>query len=328
MMCAMRISQRIPHVHRTDLVRLATFWFRPAFVLRVINRFQKIAGFDRAIALASSALTALIPLALLASLARTALGGKDTATRIIERYDLTGGGAEAVKDIFAPPTGTSTSIGIVGLFFLLIAVLSFTRGMQRLFEQTWELKPLSVRNTINGLKWIGGLVVYVTLAGVLHGLFGKTKLELTAHLLTIPLSVAFFVWSGYVLSAKRIPWRDLRAFGVVGAVLSACYDVGATVYVPHLFSTYASRYGVIGAVFAMISTLFCVMVVVVGSAAAGREVHEELGKIRRGEQPPEDEIRREWEEVIAEARSRYAVARQAIEERRRKRRERKAAKSS
>jgi uncharacterized BrkB/YihY/UPF0761 family membrane protein len=327
-MCAMRISQRIPHVRRTDLVRLATFWFRPAFVLRVVNRFQKIAGFDRAIALASSALTALIPLAILASLVRTALGGKDTATRIIERYDLTGGGAEAVKDIFAAPTGSSSSIGIIGLFFLLIAVLSFTRGMQRLFEQTWELRPLSVRNTVNGLKWIAGLVVYLGLAGVLHGVLGHTRLELTAHLLTIPLSVAFFVWSGYVLSAKRIPWRELRAFGVVAAILSAIYDIGATVYVPHLFSTYATRYGVIGAVFAMISTLFCVMVVIVGSAAAGREVHEELQKIRRGEQPPEDEIRREWDEVIAEARSRYAVARQAIEERRQRRRERKQAKSS
>jgi membrane protein len=62
------------------------------------------------------------------------------------------------------------------------------------------------------------------------------------------------------------------------------------------------------------------MVVVVGSAAAGREVHEELQKIRRGEQPPEDEIRREWDEVITEARSRWAVVREQIEERRRRRR--------
>ena len=59
--------------------------------------------------------------------------------------------------MFSPPSGTSTSLGIVGVFFLLIAVLSFTRAMQRLFEQTWELKPLSVRNTVNGLIWVGGL---------------------------------------------------------------------------------------------------------------------------------------------------------------------------
>ena len=152
---------RIPRVSRERLLRLATFWLRPAFVLRVVNRFQKIAGFDRAIALASSALTALIPLAIIAGLVRAALGGKDTGTRIIERYDLTGGGAEAVKDIFSAPTGASTSVGLVGVLFLVIAVLSFTRGVQRLFEQAWELKPLSVRNTLNGLRWIAGLALYV-----------------------------------------------------------------------------------------------------------------------------------------------------------------------
>jgi membrane protein len=316
-----RVRQRIPHVARKDLVRLATFWLRPAFVLRVVNRFQKIAGFDRAIALASSALTALIPLAIITSIVAGWLGGKDTAERIIDRYDLTGGGAEAVRDIFAPPSGTSTSIGIVGLLFLLIAVLSFTRGVQRLFEQTWELKPLSVRNSVNGLIWIGALVLYVGLDGLLHALFGRSKLELSANILTVPLTIAFLIWTGWLLSAKRIARRDLVAFGVVGAVLLGCYSVGATVYVPHLFSTYATRYGAIGAVFAMISTLFCIMVVLVGSAAAGREVHDELAKIRRGEQPADDEIRREWDEVITEARSRWEIGRQQVGEWRRRRRE-------
>ena len=73
------------------------------------------------------------------------------------------------------------------------------------------------------------------------------------------------------------------------------YSVAATVYVPRLFNTYATRYGVIGAVFAMISALFCVMVVLVVSTAAGREVRDELDRIRRGEKPAEDEVRRQWQ---------------------------------
>src|SRR4051812_1795179 len=141
-------------MNRRRALRTLTFWLRPEFVLRVVNRFQKVAGFDRAIALASSALTAMIPLTIVGSSLTSELGGKDTAERIIARYDLTGGGAEAVTEIFAPPDGASTTIGIVGFFFLLVAVLSFTRGVQRLFEQTWELEPLSVRNTFNGLRWI------------------------------------------------------------------------------------------------------------------------------------------------------------------------------
>jgi uncharacterized BrkB/YihY/UPF0761 family membrane protein len=314
-----------PHEHkrwrvdRERVVRTLTFWLRPEFVLRVVNRFQKVAGFDRSIALASSALTATIPLAIIASAVSSHLGGKDTADRIIERYDLSGGGAEAVKDLFSPASGTSTSVGIVGFLFLLIAVLSFTRAVQRLFEQSWELTPLSVRNTFNGLLWIVGLAAYLGIAGVLRAALGHSRLELTATLLEVPLSAAFLGWSGWVLSAKRIPRDALIPFAVVGSVALAVYSVGAVVYVPHLFSTYATRYGVIGAVFAMISALFCVMVVVVASAAAGREIRDELDRIRRGERPAEDEIRRQWDEVTTEARSRWDTLREQVHERRHRR---------
>ena len=300
-------------------VRTLTFWLRPEFVLRVLNRFQKVAGFDRSIALASGALTAMIPLTIVASAVSTQLGGRGTAERIIDRYELTGGGADAVVDIFAPPSGTSTSIGIIGFLFLMVAVLSFSRAVQRLFEQTWELKPLSVRNTFNGLLWIGGLMLYAALTGGIHAVLGRSSLDLTAALVAAPLAAVFLVWSGWVLSAKRIAPRDLLPFGVLGSALLAVYSVGAAVYVPHLFSTYATRYGVIGAVFAMISALFCVMVVLVGSAAAGREVHDELERIGRGEARADDEVRRQWDEVTAEARSRWDTLRTQANERRHRR---------
>jgi uncharacterized BrkB/YihY/UPF0761 family membrane protein len=297
-------------------VRTLTFWLRPGFALRVLGRFQRIAGFDRSIALASSALTAVIPLAIVAGAILSQLGGEDVASRVIKRYDLSGAGAAAVHDVFSPADGTTTSIGIASTLLLLIAVLSFTRTVQRLFEQTWELPPLSVRNSLNGLRWIAAFTVYVALTGWLHGVLGRGRLELAAALLVAPVTAAFLVWSAWVLSAKRIDWHAFVPFGVIGAVLTAIYSVGATVYVPHLFTSYAARYGAIGAVFALISMLFCIMVVIVGSAALGREVEDELARIRRGERPPEDEVRREWDKMLAEGRSRWQAARTYIKRRR------------
>jgi membrane protein len=243
------------------------------------------------------------------------VGGKGAADRVIARYDLTGGGAEAVRDVFAPPSGTSTAIGVIGFLFLLVAVLSYTRAVQRLFEQAWELSPLSVRNTLNGLLWVGGLVVYLILSGVLHAVLGRGRLELSAALLATPLTAVFLVWTGRVLSARRLRRADVLPFAVIGSGLLAACSIGATVYVPHLFSTYATRYGVIGAVFAMISVFFCVMVVVVGSVAAGREVRDELDRIRRGERPADDEVRRQWEAITARATSRWDVLRGRVGER-------------
>jgi len=307
-------------MNRERVVRTLTFWLRPEFVLRAVSRFQKVAGFDRAIALASAALTATIPLMILVSAAASELGGKSTSERIIDRYELTGGGAEAVRDIFAPASGTPTTLGLIGLLFLMLAVLSFSRAVQRLFEQTWELSPLSVRNTFNGLLWIAGLAGYLVLSGFIRTELGGSRLELGATLLVMPITAVFLLWSGRMLSAKRIAREDLVPSAVLGSVLLAVCSVGATVYVPHLFDTYATRYGVIGAVFAMISALFCIMVAVVVAVAAGREVHHELGHIRRGERPADDEVRRQWDQVTAAARSRWDVVRVRVQDRRPKRR--------
>ncbi|MFC7260882.1 hypothetical protein [Streptomyces lutosisoli] len=300
------------------MVRTLTFWLRPAFALRVVNRFQKIVGFDRSMALASSALTALIPLAILGGKVLTNFVHYDAAERVIRRYSLTGAGAEAVNSLFSPAENTSASVGIFGVVFLTISALSFARASQRLFEQTWELKPLSVRNTRNGLWWILTLGGYAVVTGWLSAVVGGRGLGLAASVCTLPVTAVFLVWSGWMLSAKRIIWPDLIPFGVTAGVLTAAYSVGATVYLPRLFNSSASRYGVVGAVFAMISALFGAMLVLVASAALGREVRDELSRIRQGHRPSDHEVRRQWDSVVEQTRSRWRSARGQVSHRRTK----------
>ncbi|MFJ5546384.1 YhjD/YihY/BrkB family envelope integrity protein [Streptomyces sp. NPDC093225] len=285
-----------------------TFWFRPAFALRVLNRFQRLVGFDRSMALASSALTALVPLAILLGALATHLGGKDVADGVIARYGLTGDGAEAVRDVLSA-AGDSTPLGIFGAAFLLISVLSFARASQRLFEQGWQLSPLSIRNTVNDLKWIMLLAVYVALSGWVHAALGRRPLALAASVVVAPLTAAFLISSGRVLSARRITTRDLVPFACIGAVLLAGYSMAMTAYLPRLFNSYTDRYGAVGAVFAMLSGLFGAMVTTVASAALGREVHDELARIGRGERPPEHEVRREWETLLLQTRARWHATR-------------------
>lgn len=307
-----QLTTRNP-IDRERVVRTLTFWLRPAFVLRVLNRFQLIAGFDRAIALASSALTALIPLAILSGALVPHVQAEDAAQWLINRYSLTGGGAEAVRDALAPSSAANTDIGLIGALLLVIAILSFARGVQRLFERTWELRPLSVRNTVNDLLWIAGLIGYLVVSGVAHREIGTSRVQVGANLVLTPLSAVFLAWSGRVLSAKRIAWTTLAPFAIVGSLGLAVYFAVAGVYLPHLFSSYATRYGVIGAVFAMISALFGFMVALVASAAVGREVGDELNRIRAGERPPDDEVRREWDALVGEARSRWRTLRDHVD---------------
>ncbi|MER6460402.1 hypothetical protein ACWC4D_23990 [Streptomyces sp. NPDC001288] len=263
-------------------------------------------------ALASSALTTLIPLSILLGAVLGTFTHADAAARIIRRYHLTGAGATAVDSLFSPAEGTSASVGVFGAVFLVISVLSFARAAQRLFEQTWELKPLSVRNTRNGLWWILGFGGYAVVTALLSAPRGGTVLRVAASLCDVPVTAAFLVWSGRVLSARRIGRRDLLPFAVAGAVLTAACSTGAKLYMPRLFNSSVERYGVVGAVFAMVSALFAVALVLVASAALGREVRDELGRIRRGRRPSDHEVRREWDLVVAQARARWHTAREQV----------------
>ncbi|MEY9871610.1 uncharacterized BrkB/YihY/UPF0761 family membrane protein [Streptacidiphilus sp. MAP12-33] len=293
------------------MLRSLTFWLRPAFALRVVGRFQRIVGFDRAMALASTALTALIALTILCAPLLNVVGHEDAASRIIARYSLTGGGAEAVRQIFTASEQTGTSV--LGALFLLISILSFTRAEQRFFEQTWELKPLSVRNTPNALLSVAALAAYLAMAGWLRAATGGwLGFGLASALLTTPLSAGFLMLTGWLLSGRRLAWPKLLPFALAAGVLEAAYSVGATAYLPHYFSVSASRYGPVGAVFAMISTLFVIMLVLVACGALGREIGVELDRIRRGERPPDGEVRREWDSLRADLRQRWETARRRI----------------
>ncbi|MFR0355277.1 hypothetical protein [Streptomyces sediminimaris] len=263
-----------------------------------------MAGFDRAMALASGALTALLPLAILGG----ALFGEEAADRIINRYRLTGRGAEVVRSVFST-SSASDGIGVFGMLFLAISVLSFSRAMQRLIEQTWELRPLGVRNTRGGLWWIGSLTVYSAVIGWIYVMLGGGGLGVAAAVCEVPVSAAFLTFSGFILSAKRLAWPVLLPFALSAAVLTAAYSVVAAVYLPRLFNSYASRYGAAGAVFGMTTTLFGAMLVVVASAALGREVGDELTRIRQGQRPSQDEVRREWDSIVEQTRSRWRSVR-------------------
>jgi membrane protein len=59
------------------------------------------------------------------------------------------------------------------------------------------------------------------------------------------------------------------------------------------------------------------MVAVVASAVAGREVRDELDRIQRGEKPADHEVQRQWDQITAEARSRWETLRASVRDRRR-----------
>jgi len=310
-------------IDRDRVVRLLTFWLRPDFIVRCLRRFTLIAGFDRSIALASLSFTALVPLLMFTASILPHTGASDFGDRLIKRFGLGGEAATAVHEAFSKQASVSTGLSLFATLLILIAVLSFTRALQRLYEQTWELPSLSVRNTKNGLLWLLTLIVYFAVETALHELLPTGVAGIFSSLVAITPLAVFLAWSGWILSARRLPWEQFVPGALLGVVFFALYAIGSTVYAPHLFNSYATRFGAVGVSFALISWLFGLMVVQVGTTCVGREIWDELQAIKRGERPSNEQIEREWEQVREQVRTtRAEAARRYAELRRRLQRQR------
>ena len=208
-----REVKRRRRVNRERVVRTLTFWLRPEFVLRVVSRFQKVAGFDRAIALASGALTATIPLMIVISAVVLATRGQghrgahhrplraDRRRRRGRRGHLRAahGHEHQPRHHRVPlPHGRGAELHPRGA----------TTVRAGLGAQPAE-RPQHVQRTALDRR-----------ARAVHGPQRRPPRRAGAHaasssapaLLATPLTVVFLVWSGRVLSAKRLARQDLLPF--------------------------------------------------------------------------------------------------------------------
>jgi uncharacterized BrkB/YihY/UPF0761 family membrane protein len=302
-------------IDRERVLRSLTFWLRPDFVLRCLRRFEALEGFDRAVALASLAFTAIIPLGIVMS---GVLSDHDVGAQLVERYGLEGHGATAVRELFDRSDDIASGFSLFSAFLLIVTILSFSRAVQRLFERAWELEPLSLRNTKNGLVWVIGLIVYSTVTGFVRSAYDNGVMELVTIALLLVAGLAFVVFTGVSLTNRRVTRQQLMPIAVLVVALGAIFAIGGDIYVPRLFNSYADRYGAVGAVFAMISWLFVLMIALVAAVAVGREVWAELQAIRRGDRPSNEQIEAEWAQVRAqmdEGRTQVAERTRAARER-------------
>jgi len=235
-------------------------------------RLVAIQFVDRAIALGSLAFTALVPLLLIA--AAYIPGADGLASELIDRFHLTGPTAAAVDQLFAQPDDVQQAISWIGVLVLVGASLSFTRGLQRIYEAAWRLPSRGWRGSRAGLEWIGGIVLWTTVfASARTWLIDRTGPVGTLVVL-LGGNALLWVWSPYVLLARRLPWRTLVPSGLVTSLAMTAYSIGSVVYMPGAIDQSASRYGSIGIAIALVSWLVGLGFALTASAGIGAVLGE------------------------------------------------------
>ena len=217
---------------------------------------------DRSLALGAQAFGALIPLLIvLESVQRR---GDSVATDMIERFDLQGDAANVVKEAFTATQG-ETTVTVFSVVVLVFSVLSFTRRLQRLYEETWDFEPRGLRGTGAGLLWLAFFAAYVSL----HPALDQVLARWGGLLLSLAGAFAVGLVTPYLLLGRRLRWRSLVLQAALTAAGIAGLGIWSAIYMPRAIESSADAYGSIGVAFAMLTWLWGLGGVLVAAAVYG-----------------------------------------------------------
>ena len=232
------------------------------FVQRLVDPVLRLNAIDRSLALGAQAFGALIPLLIL--LEAIEPGEQSMADELVDRFNLGGASADAVREAFAV-SGEATSTTVLSVVVLVVSVLSFTRRLQRLYEDTWGLHQRGLLGTGWGLVWIAFFALYATLHPAVDSLVDTTG----GVALSLAGAFALGLLTPYILLGRRVPWRRLvpQAGLTAGGMLAL--GIWSAVYMPRAIESSAAAYGAIGIAFAMLTWLWGLGIVLVAAAIYG-----------------------------------------------------------
>jgi membrane protein len=266
-------------VKPTMLARVQRFSLVAAVVDLIrdwIGRFVAVQGVDRAMAIGAQAYTALFPLLIVYISISPLKSGRSMSQMLIDKLQLDDGAEDSVRQAFAPVGEVQSGVTALSVALLLFSGLSFTRGMQRLYEGAFSLPTLGMRNTKWGILWLLAVSILITLRPmVLGGLSGN--LETIASLF---ISGLLWLVTPYLLLGRRVYWLRLAPVAALSVVGMTGVGIWSVLWMPHTIASSADQFGVIGIGFALLTWMVAVAGVLVVAATGGALISDRIGPRR------------------------------------------------
>jgi membrane protein len=244
-------------------------WLQRSYAGQCLERVILLQPIDRALAIASRAFVALLPLAIVATSISPAARDGGFAQGLIDRFELEGPGATAVRQLFATPAEVRGGVTILGLIVLIYSVLGFARLLTRLYEAAWGLPPSGIKGLTRGLLWIAAAAGYIAfLLPLRHTVEVHTDRAVSLSVVVVTLAGCWLL-TPYLLLAGRIPFRSLLPTAMLTASGMAIASSFSTYYMPDAMTSSAQRYGLVGVAFSIVSWLTGIGVIILVAAAIG-----------------------------------------------------------
>lgn len=220
---------------------------------------------DRGMLFAAVLLLCFIPFLLVLQ----SLAGRTRASGFIMRFGLTGEAAHAVRQALTSPSTTSAAIDGLSWVFFIVGGIAAAAAIQELYERVFEVQGRGFRDMPQRIIWLAVAVGAVSLSAWaqpwLHSVGGPVLVGLVALI----GGTAFWWFSMWLLLAGKLKWRELFPSALATGI---CWLGMQIVFRLTLSSTIVSdykKYGSIGVVFAIMSLLIAIGVVIMLGALLG-----------------------------------------------------------
>jgi membrane protein len=251
-------------------VRRAARWgkkkYAGSFAEDLWRRLNAMDFINRGMLFAATLLLCLFPFLIVVS----ALAGRSAENTLTRYTGLNGQAAADVDGLFASSAATvSAVVGTASIVFLLLGGIAAATALQEIYEQVFDLPHRGTSFIPRRVAWLGLLIGTSLLTGWagpgLHHVGGPVLLAAAG----LVWAMGFWWLTMWILLAGRIAWRKLfpSAFGT--GVLYVAMEVVFSLVFSAMVISNERKYGPIGVIFALLSYLIAIGVVVILGAVVG-----------------------------------------------------------
>jgi hypothetical protein len=256
-------------------VRRATEWGKRKYAGSLAEdlwrRLDVMDVINRGMLFAATLLLCFFPFLIVAS----AMAGRSVVHTLARFTGLNSQAAADAGHLFASPTATSSAVvGTTSMLFFVFGGIAAATALQEIYELAFDLPHRGMKDIPRRLAWLAVLIGASLLGGWAgHGLLHAGGPALLAAV-GLAWATGFWWLTMRILLAGRISWRALFPAACATGVLYVAMEVFFSLFFSAMVISDDTRYGPIGIIFALLSYLIAIGVVVILGAVAGLVWHE------------------------------------------------------